>query len=209
MFFAFDGLDGTGKTTQMNLFIEWLRAAGRDVVTCVDPGTTPLGEALRAILLGHHHRIDRTAEMLLFMAARAQMVDEVIRPALAAGKVIVSDRYVLANVVYQGHAGGLDVETIRRIGETATQGIHPDLVFVLDLPPEAAAARMARELDRMESQGAEFQQRLRAGFLAEAKRDPQRIVVIDAAGEVDPVQRAIRAAAERVIGGRRSSQPDA
>ncbi len=199
MFFAFDGLDGTGKTTQMNLFLEWLRAAGREVVRCIDPGSTPLGEQIRSILLGHAVPICRTSEMLLFMAARAQLVDTVIRPALQAGQVVVSDRYLLANIVYQGYAGGVDVETIRRIGQTATGGVMPDLVFVLDMPPATAAGRMDRELDRMESQGVEFQERLRAGFLAEAAKAPDHIVIIDAARDINAVQADIRAAAERVL----------
>ena len=199
MFFAFDGLDGTGKTTQMTLFQEWLRAAGHDVVSCIDPGSTPLGEQVRSILLGHAVPICRTSEMLLFMAARAQLVEEVIRPALAGKQVIVSDRYLLANIVYQGYAGGLDVETIRHIGHTATGGLMPDLVFVLDMPVEAAAQRMQRERDRMECQGDDFQARLRQGFLTEATRDPAGIVVIDAARDVTDVQADIRAAAARVL----------
>jgi dTMP kinase len=199
MFFAFDGLDGTGKTTQINLFVEWLRGGGHDVVGCMDPGSTPLGERIRSILLGHEVPICRTSEMLLFMAARAQMVESVIRPAIEAGKVVVSDRYLLANIVYQGYAGGLDVEVIRQIGCTATGGLLPTLTFVLDLSPAAAAGRMQRELDRMESQGETFQQRLRAGFLAEAVKDPQHIVVIDAARNVDEVQADIRAAAGRLL----------
>ncbi|MEX0979270.1 MAG: dTMP kinase [Pirellulales bacterium] len=199
MFFSFDGLDGTGKTTQIDRFVEWLRAAGHDVVRSVDPGSTPLGEEIRGILLGHKLAIGRTSEMLLFMAARAQLVDAVIRPALEQGKTVVSDRYLLANIVYQGHAGGLDVEAIRSIGEVATRGILPELVFVLDMPVELAAGRIAGERDRMESQGPEYQQHLRQGFLAEARRDPKRIVVIDAARAVDAVQADIRAAAGRVL----------
>ncbi len=199
MFFSFDGLDGVGKTTQRELFLSWLRAAGHDVVTCQDPGSTPLGEAIRGILLGHQVPLARTSEMLLFMAARAQLVEDVIRPALAEGKTVVSDRYLLANVVYQGHAAGLDVETIWQIGRVATTGVMPDLVFVLDMPPRAAAARIARQLDRLESRGAEYQARLRAGFLAEAAKAPQRIVIIDAARDIDAVQSDIRAAAARVL----------
>jgi dTMP kinase len=182
------------------LFLDWLRAGGHHVVTCRDPGSTPLGEAIREILLGHRLPIARTSEMLLFMAARAQLVAEVIRPALAQGKTVVSDRYLLANLVYQGHAGGLDVEAIRRIGQVATDQIMPDLVFLLDMPPEAAMARIDRQADRMESQGAQYQARLRQGFLDEAANDPLRIVVIDAAREVDAVQRDIRAAADRLFG---------
>ena len=200
MFFSFDGLDGVGKSTQMDLFLDWLKAGGREAVTCRDPGSTPLGEAIREILLGHRLPIARTSEMLLFMAARAQLVAEVIRPALVQGKTVVSDRYLLANLVYQGHAGGLDVDAIRRIGQVATDQIMPDMVFLLDMSPEAAAARIDRQADRMESQGAEYQARLRQGFLDEAANDPLRIVVIDAARQVDAVQRDIRAAAARLFG---------
>src|SRR5687767_13931168 len=108
MFFSFDGVDGAGKSTQINLFCEGLRQQGREVVACRDPGGTALGERLRAILLDHHAvPIHRRSEMLLYMASRAQLVEEVIRPALEAGKVVVSDRYLLANVVYQGHVGGM------------------------------------------------------------------------------------------------------
>lgn len=199
MFFSFDGLDGVGKTTQIERFVAWLAEWGHDVVRCQDPGSTPLGEAVRELLLGHRVPIARRAEMLLFMAARAQLVDEVIRPALERGQTVVSDRYLLANAVYQGHAGGLDVDTIWRVGEVATGGLMPDLVFVLDLPPDVAAGRIDRERDRMESQGEEYEGRLRAGFLAEAARDPARIVVVDAARAIDAVQADIRAAALRVL----------
>lgn len=202
MFFSFDGLDGAGKTTQINLFVDWLRAGGHDVVRCCDPGSTPLGEAIRDILLGHQVAIDRTSEMLLFMAARAQLVDEVIRPAIEQGQTIVSDRYVLANIVYQGHAGGLDVEQIRRIGQVATRGIMPEMVFLLDLPPTLASGRFARGRDRMESQGAEYDERLRSGFLAEAAQDPDHIVVIDASREPDAVQADVRLAAGRMLANR-------
>src|SRR5688572_29258373 len=118
MFFSFDGIDGVGKSTQVRLFCDRLCAEGYEIVTCRDPGSTVLGERIRDVLLTKDDTIsiDRRSEMLLYMAARAQLVEEIIRPALAAGKIIVADRYVLANIVYQGHAGGLDVEMIRRIG---------------------------------------------------------------------------------------------
>ncbi len=169
------------------------------MVSCYDPGSTPLGERIREILLGHQVPIERTSEMLLFMAARAQLVEQVIRPALARGQAVVSDRYVLANIVYQGYAGGLDVETVRQVGQIATSGILPDLVFVLDMSPEAATQRIVRDRDRMEDQGDDFQRRLRQGFLAEAAREPERIIVVDAAREIADVQADIRQAAERVL----------
>jgi dTMP kinase len=203
MFFSFDGLDGAGKTTQSRLFCNWLRAAGHDVVTCRDPGSTALGERLREIVLaGHDLNICRRAEMLIYMAARAQMVDEVIAPALAAGKTVVSDRYLLANVVYQGYAGGLDVPTLWEVGRIATAGIRPDLTFVLDLDPQSATARLQRELDRMERQGAEYRTRVRNGFLAAAAANPQEFKVINAGGRVDQVQAEIRRAAETVLTGK-------
>ncbi len=124
--------------------------------------------------------IGRRSEMLLYMAARAQLVEEVIRPALNAGKVVVSDRYLLANVVYQGHAGGLDPDVIWQVGRVATGGMMPDCVFLLDLAPEVADGRLDRPLDRMERQGSEYRSRLRAGFLAAAAAQPGRIAVIAA-----------------------------
>ena len=199
MFFSFDGIDGVGKSTQLDRFCRWLQAAGHEVARCRDPGSTPLGESVRKILLDPRQTIERRAEMLLYMAARAQLVEEVIAPALAAGRVVVSDRFLLSNVVYQGHAGGLDVESLWQIGRVATAGLEPDLTFVLDMSPEDAAARIDRELDRMELQGDEFRAKLRAGFLAEAEQQPGRIAVIDAAGSIDEVERAIQQAASALL----------
>ncbi len=200
MFFSFDGIDGGGKSTQMQLFCDWLRTRGHTVVACRDPGGTPLGEAIRNLLLARSEmQINRMAEMLLYMAARAQLVQQVIQPALTAGSIVVSDRYLLANVVYQGHAGGLDVSQLWKIGEFITHIVEPNLTFLLDMPPLAAHHRIQRELDRMEQQGDDFRARLRTGFLAEAARRPDRIVVIDANRPIDQVQADIRAAAERVL----------
>jgi dTMP kinase len=193
MFLSIDGGDGTGKSTQVERLCDWLRRQGQEVVACRDPGSTPLGEAVRHLLLDRHDlHIDRRAEMLLYMAARSQMVEEVIRPALARGKTVVSDRYLLANVVYQGHGGGLDVESLWEVGRVATGGLMPELTIVLDVPGEVAAARMARPLDRMEQQGAAFHDRVRRGFLAEAARAPGKIIVVDATGPIDEVQKEIR-----------------
>ena len=194
MFYSFDGIDGGGKSTQLKLFCDWLVERGEQVVTCRDPGSTPLGEAVRELLLNRHDlEIHRRSEMLLYMAARAQLVEQIIRPALDAGKTVVSDRFLLANVVYQGHAGGLDVDELWRIGEVATAGIKPDLTFLLDIDPHAAAeSHPNRAADRMESQGEEFRLRLREGFLAEAARRPDRIRRIDAGRSIEEVQAEIR-----------------
>lgn len=199
-FFSLDGVDGGGKTTQAALLACWLRGMGHDVVECRDPGSTPLGEAIRGILLDQcTGSISRLSEMFLYMAARAQLVKEVIAPALAAGKTVVSDRFLLANVVYQGYAGGLDVDRLWQIGRLATGGVEPELTFVLDLDPAQAAGRLNRALDRMETASDAFRAALRRGYLAEAARRPERIVVIDAARPIEAVQADIRAAAQRVL----------
>jgi dTMP kinase len=188
-------MDGAGKSSQMAALVDWLRSSGRTVVTCRDPGSTPAGDAIRAILLDRHDlHVAPTAEMLLYMAARAQLVAEVVRPALDRGDWVVSDRYLLANIVYQGHAGGLDPEVIRQVGAVATGGIMPDVVLVLDVDLETAARRLSRPLDKLENRGDEYRRRLRAGFLAEASRAPDAIAVIDAHGSIDEVATRIRAA---------------
>jgi dTMP kinase len=201
MFFSIDGGDGAGKSTQLELFCQWLQSQGQRVITCRDPGSTRLGEAVRELLLDRHDLdIRRPSEMFLYMAARAQLVEEIIRPAQQRGTTVVADRYVLANVVYQGYGGGLDVDMLWEVGRIATGGLMPDLTIVLDMPAEAAAARIARNLDRMEQQGAEFHARVREGFLTEAGRHPGKIVVIDADRPIEQVQADIRISAQRVMG---------
>jgi dTMP kinase len=198
MFFSFDGVDGAGKSTQIARFHQWLEERGRTVVTCRDPGSTPLGEKIREILL---ERVDlamhRRAEMLLFMAARAQLVEEVIRPALAAGEVVVSDRYLLANIVYQAHAGGLDADLVRQVGAAAIAGVRPDMTFLLDIDPAVAAQRIGRAPDRMEAYGLDYLRQVREGFLVEARARPEEIFVIDAQRDPDAIQTDIRALAQR------------
>jgi dTMP kinase len=190
-FISLDGPDGGGKSTQAARLVEWLRGRGLDVVACRDPGGTPLGERVRSILL------DRSAvepvlraEMLLFMASRAQLVEQVIRPALDAGKVVVSDRYLLANVVYQGYVGGLPIDAIWDVGRAATGGLMPDLTLILDVPAEVARARVGGARDRMEDRA--DGDRLRAGYLEAVASYPAPIQVIDASGDPDAVARRVQ-----------------
>lgn len=200
MFFSFDGVDGVGKSTQVSLFCDWLSGRGHPVVVCRDPGSTELGESIREILLGTHQTpIHGRAEMLLYMAARAQLVEEIIRPALRAGKTVVSDRFLLANVVYQGHAGGLPVEDLWRVGQVTVDGVLPSFTFLLDLDPKIAEQRLQGNFDRMESRGIEFLTKVRDGFLAEAVRQPQTIAVINANQSIEQVQQEIRAAAAPLL----------
>jgi dTMP kinase len=192
MFFSFDGIDGTGKSTQLELFADSLRRSGYSVLTCRDPGGTELGERLREILL-HRDEIPLSgrAEMLLYMASRAQLVEQVIRPALSDGRIVVSDRFLLANVVYQGYAGGMDIDDLWRVGGVAIGGVQPDLAVVLDMSVEAAARRICRQPDRMESRGLAFMERVRQGFLTEAAQRTD-VVVVDADRDVASVQADIQ-----------------
>jgi dTMP kinase len=193
LFLSLDGIDGTGKSTQVRLLADWLRTRGRDVVTCVDPGGTPIGDALRDLVLDHRREMSVPCEALLFMASRAELVARVIRPALEAGAVVLSDRFLLATVVYQGHGGGMDVDDLWRIGRFAAGGVEPDLTIVLDLPIELAERRRGRQPDRLEQRDREFHERVRNGFLVEARKQPDRIRVVDAAESVDVVQERIQA----------------
>ena len=171
-FLVLDGPDGGGKTTQAARLADWLRERGFDVVTCRDPGGTALGDRLRSILLDRDTiAVSMRSEMLLFMASRAQLVEEVIRPALEAGRVVVCDRFMLANIVYQGHAGGLGVRRVApdRPGWPPAS-LFPDLTLILDVPPECARARVGPARDRMEDRPAEYHGRVREGFLARLER---------------------------------------
>ncbi len=199
MFVSFDGVDGVGKTTQLRAFCQWLREGGQAVVECRDPGGTQLGEALRRILLHREDvEVDCRSEMLLYMASRAQLVREIIQPALELGQLVVSDRFLLANVVYQGHAGGLAPEAVWQVGQIATAGIQPDLIVLLDMPADQAAARIDRAPDRMEAKGLDYLRRVRQGFLEEARRQPDRIAIVDASRPPTEVQQSIREQYEHV-----------
>ncbi len=207
MFFVFEGIDGAGKSTQLARFNEWLELSGRPVVTCADPGSTQVGEKLRSILLAKHSMpIHMRTEMMLFTAARTQLVEEIIKPALAANKNVVLDRYLWSTVVYQGHAADLDPESIWQVNRVATGGLMPDATFVLDLPVDAAMTRLGESLDRMESRGTEYMQKVRDGFLTEAKRFPDQVFVIDAMAEPDDVAKQIQMTAQQVMDSRREAR---
>lgn len=201
LFLALEGPDGSGKTTQAGLLVEGLRGRGREVIACRDPGGTPLGERLRSILLDRSNlAIDLRAEMLLYNASRAQLVADVIRPAMEAGRVVVSDRYVLSNVVYQGYAGGLDVDDVWRVCRSATGGLMPDLTVLIDVPPGLAQARVGAARDRMEDRPEEFRRRVREGYLTASKSYPGAIVTIDGSADADAVAARVREEVARALG---------
>jgi dTMP kinase len=214
LFLVLDGPDGGGKSTQTLRLKTWLEERRFDVLTCRDPGGTPLGDRLRAILLDRESvPISMRAEMLLYMASRAQLVETVIAPALAAGRIVISDRYLLANIVYQGTAGGLLEEEIAMVGMIATAGLLPDLTIVLDIPPEQARMRLGVARDRIEDRPLFYHERVRAGFLSAARGQvavsgtepetpsvyPAPIALIDASADPDAVFRAIQHAVEQTL----------
>lgn len=179
-FLSIDGIDGCGKSTQIEMLAEWFQLQGTSTVVVRDPGGTKLGEALREILL-HRDEIplEMTAEMLLYMASRAQLMAEIIKPALEEDKVVIADRFLLANVVYQGSGGGLSTDAIWQVGRIATGDRLPDCTFLLDLAPEVSLQRIDRQLDRLERRGGVYMSQVRDGYLTESARMGARVVVID------------------------------
>jgi dTMP kinase len=178
MFITFEGVDGSGKSTQARLLVDRLRAAGRDVVGTREPGGTDIGEQIRDLLL-HSERVAPWAEATLFSAARAQLVDEVIRPALARGADVVCDRYLDSSLAYQGLARGLGVERVLEVNLTVTSGLLPDRTFLLLVPGEVAAQRRGRSPDRIESEGDEFAAEVDRAYREIAEIFAQRVVVLD------------------------------
>ena len=191
MFIAFEGVDGAGKSTQVRLLGEHLERGGREVVFCREPGGTGLGEELRRILLDPGSGdLQPEVEVLLFMAARAQLCNKVIRPELESGKVVISDRFLWSSVVYQGVVGGLGVEEVLSIGRVATRGLLPDLTFLVDLDPAASHSGLD-DGDRMESRGIEFQRRVRQGFLALAEEFQDKFILVDGSASIEQVHQQV------------------
>jgi len=197
VFITLEGPDGSGKTTQFHLLVEWLNEQGYEVVPTREPGGSDIGDQIRAVL--HDPRntaMDARTEILLYSASRAQHVAQLIRPALAEGKVVVSDRYYDSTLAYQGYGRGLDLETLRAITAFATGDLMPDLTLYLDIPPEEGLQRKQAggdEWNRLDAEALEFHQRVRAGYLELIRQEPDRWAVIDATRPVEEVQAEIRA----------------
>lgn len=183
MFITFEGPEGAGKTTQVRLLAEGLRAQGRRVLVTHEPGGTRIGEVIRQLLLTPNsgHPLTSRAEAILFSAARAQLVDEVIRPALAQGVVVLCDRFSDSSLAYQVYGRGLAADAVAELIEFATGGLKPDVTFLLDLDVAAGLARkQGTPVDRLEQEEISFHQRVRDGYLEIARREPARIVMLDA-----------------------------
>jgi dTMP kinase len=191
LFVTFEGIDRSGKTTQARLLTE---ALGDEALGVREPGGTPAGERVRELLKDADVPLGGEAEALLFAAARAQHVAEVIGPALARGETVVTDRYIASSLAYQGYGRTLDVDEVRRVNEWATGGLWPDLIVLLDVAPGVAAARFEGTLDKLESAGDEFHVRVAEGYRQLVATDPERWIVVDGSGGVDEVAERVRSA---------------
>jgi dTMP kinase len=208
-FITIDGPDGGGKTTQAQRLVTHLTGRGIPTHLTREPGGTWLGERIREILLmrtGSTAPTDPLADAMLFNAARRQLVREVIGPALSAGTTVVCARFADSTLAYQGHGAGVDLDRLRSLADAATEGLYPDLTIVLDVPVDAGLARKAPgDVTRFEAEyDLAFHRRVRAGFLAIAAAEPERVVVVDATGDIDAVSAAIAEIVGRRLG---SSEP--
>lgn len=189
-FVTLEGPEGGGKSTQQKMLAEALLLKGYEVVVTCEPGGDPVAQDIRKILLHTESPLAERAELLLYLAARAQHIQQVIIPALETGKVIICDRFSDSTTAYQGYARGLDIEQVKAINDFATKGIKPDLTLLLDVPTEIGLARQL-EKDRMGAQSVKFHERVRQGFLEIAASEPERVVVIDATKDMEVVHQEI------------------
>jgi dTMP kinase len=193
-FFSLEGVDGSGKSTQLSLLASWFKEHGREVLTVREPGGTPVSDQIRALLLSPSNHIAPAAELLLFSAARAQLVAQVIAPALQAGKIVLADRFGWSTMAYQGYGRGMDRDRIRELFAIACGDVWPAHSFLLDLPVSAMRARLesgGRPADRMESESVSFFGKVRDGYLSIAREHADRFTVIDAAQAPEAVHQAI------------------
>lgn len=202
LFITFEGGDGSGKSTQSSILVDWLQASGRTVVVTREPGGTELGEELREMVLHRRGEIAPRAEALIYAADRAHHIATKVRPALDRGETVVQDRYLDSSVAYQGAGRVLGATEVRELSLWATEGLLPDLTILLDLHEEAGKDRLAESrtrYDRLEAEESDFHARVRAGYLELAAAEPERFLVLDARDSVESIAAAIRARVEPLL----------
>lgn len=198
LFITFEGADGCGKTTQLNLLADYLRAKGHAVEVTREPGAKGLGEKIRKILLNYDGEVSDRCESFLFLADRAQHIDMIVNPAVEAGKIVLCDRHTDSSLAYQGYGRGLPVDRIKKLNDIAVNGRIPDLTLIFDIDIETSMSRVGSEKDRMESAGMEFFNRVRNGYLEIAKQEPQRVKVIDASKSIEQIHRDVIQIIEKI-----------
>lgn len=200
---TFEGGEGSGKSTQLELLARWLEEAGHEVVTAREPGTTAVGELVRRFLLETApETLEPEAELALFLAARSQLAAEVIAPALAAGRIVLVDRYGDSSVAYQGYGRGLAPDAIANANRWLTRGIDPDLTVLIEVPVGAAGSRRQRPPDRLERAGGGFHERVHDGYRRLAAAEPERFCVVNGNQAIDVIQTEIRYRVSALLGGR-------
>jgi len=200
-FIVLDGNEGSGKSTQLKMLRDALTARGLDVVAVRDPGSTGIGEQIRAVLLNPDHtEMAMRCEMLMYMAARAQMMAELVFPALSAGKIVLCDRFVSSTLAYQLGGDGLTVDEIRKVADVAISGRWPDLTILLDMPPEKSMARVQRAKDRIEQRPMTYHEQVRRNYLSQAEADPVRYRLVRADQSREEVHGQIIKAVEEMVG---------
>jgi dTMP kinase len=197
-FITLEGVEGSGKTTHAQILADGLQRTGRKVILTREPGGSRAGEAIRALFLDSSIALDQVAEFLLVLADRAQHVAECLRPALAAGHTVISDRYADSTIAYQGYGRGFEIKLLQQLNALAVDSVQPDLTFVLDCPVELGLERTrSRSLglpgptDRFESERLDFHRRVREGFLAIARKEPERVLILDSTRPLDELQAEI------------------
>jgi len=209
LFITLEGIDGCGKSTQREMLAEKLKSRGFEIVVTREPGGTVIGEGIRQLLVSDASvHIAPTTELLLYVAARAQHVAELIKPSVDAGRIVISDRYTDSTVAFQGYGRGLDLDVIESLNRFATGGLKPDLTIVFDLDPSVARSRSVSRpvgglLGAFDEQHADFHERMRAGYLKMAKNDPSRIRVVDASGSADETHAQVMSVVVGAVGSRK------
>ena len=191
IFITFEGADGCGKTTQIKLLDEYLKNRGYKTPLTREPGAKGLGEKLREILLNYDGEVSPQCESFLFLADRAQHIDCIIKPAIKEGKIVLCDRHTDSTVAYQGYGRGLDLDRINTLNDIATGGLKPDLTIVFDIDAQTSSQRVGKEKDRMESAGLEFFNKVRLGYLEIAKKEPERVKVIDSSDSIENIHKKV------------------
>ncbi|MCX8103021.1 MAG: dTMP kinase [Candidatus Bipolaricaulota bacterium] len=202
LFIVFEGIDGSGKSTQLRALQERLRQHGIDPLAIREPGGTPVGEQIRQILLERPWGMEPLTELLLYEASRSELTRTVLRPALEEGRVVLSDRFAMASLAYQGYGRGLDFTLVQKFNRIATDGIEPSLTIVLDVPVAVALARKREAFDRLERAGREFHERVRAGYRELAQQMPNTLLVDGTRPAHELAEQIWQRVYERVRGGR-------
>jgi len=203
MLFTFEGIEGSGKTTQVEILYEYLASQGRSVIKTREPGGTLFGEALRKVLLQEDMHVFPLSELLVFMAMRSQHVEEVIMPALQDGKIVLCDRFVDATYAYQGYGRNIDLGIIETLNRLVTKGIRPNLTILLDVSAEVGLRRKAAHaaMDRFEKEALSFHKEIRDAYIKLSKEDPKRFFVVDGSLEPQIIQNTIRQKVEKLLKG--------